>query len=325
MIDLLQDIRKYAISKYPEFSSVLNDIEKGLGVSNKDQNSLDAFNSTKHDEKMSNYYGEIRSIGTSLGYINNMIEEIRINKQHALITTSSTKNEQISEDLTKILDETHEKTLELKENIDYLRLQNDEFKKKANKKEAAEIMIRENLLQAISRRFRETVSEFQSVQSEYKTEMRNKIFRQIKIVYPDAAQSTVESIANEEGSVATTQLIKMKLSGSHETLGNAILDLQDRYKDIRRLEKSVEELQQLFIELASLINLQGEMLDHIEFSVSSAKDYTEKADIELISARKYQKKAQKKIAWIILCLFILILVIVLPIVIGIAMNTGFKK
>ncbi|OII72499.1 uncharacterized protein cubi_00494 [Cryptosporidium ubiquitum] len=321
MIDLLYDLRKYAVAKHPEFLTAISDAEKGalqLGV---DQGVLEQNGSLKDDEEMSSYYSEIRSIGVSLGYINKMIDEIRINKQRALLTTSSSEDEEISENLSKILDETHERTLELKNNIEYLRAQNENLKKKASKKEAAEIMIRENLLQTISKRFRETISEFQAVQSEYKAEMRNKIFRQIKIVYPDVTQNTIELIAEEEGKITTTQLIKMKLSGSHETIGNAITDLQDRYRDIRRLEKSVEELQQLFIELASLINEQGEMLDHIEFSVSTARDYTEKADIELISARKYQKRTQKKMLWIILCIFILIFVVMLPIIIGVSLES----
>ncbi|KAJ1610767.1 putative syntaxin [Cryptosporidium canis] len=321
MIDLLYDLRKYAVAKHPEFSSAISNAEKGVALVGVDQNASEQNNISKGDGEMSSYYSEIRSIGVSLGYINKMIEEIRINKQRALLTTSSSKDEEISENLAKILDETHEKTVELKNNIEFLRLQNSNLKKKANKSEASEIMIRENLLQTISKRFRETIAEFQAVQSEYKAEMRNKIFRQIKIVYPDANQNTIESIADEDGKITTTQLIKMKLSGSHETIGNAITELQDRYRDIRKLEKSVEELQQLFIELASLINEQGEMLDHIEFSVSAARDYTEKADIELVSARKYQKKTQKKMLWIILCIFILIFVVLLPVVIGFAINT----
>lgn len=321
MIDLLYDLRKYAVAKHPEFCSAISNAERGVSQVGVDQGASEQTGTSKSDEEMSRYYGEIRSIGVSLGYINKMVEEIRVNKQRALLTTSSSKDEEISENLSKILDETHEKTVELKNNIESLRLQNSNLRRRASKGEAAEIMIRENLLQTISRRFRETIAEFQAVQSEYKAEMRNKIFRQIKIVYPDATQNAIESIAEEEGKIATTQLIKMKLSGSHETIGNAITELHDRYRDIRRLEKSVEELQQLFIELASLINEQGEMLDHIEFSVSAARDYTERADTELVSARKYQKKTQKKMLWIILCIFVLIFVVLLPVVIGFAINS----
>lgn len=49
----------------------------------------------------------------------------------------------------------------------------------------------------------------------------------------------------------------------------------------------------MFVDLATLVDAQGELLDQIEFSVQSAKDYTERAEKELIITRKNQKAAQK--------------------------------
>ena len=39
----------------------------------------------------------------------------------------------------------------------------------------------------------------------------------------------------------------------------------DKYKDVLKLEKSVEELHQMFLDMAFLVEQQGEMLDQIEF------------------------------------------------------------
>ncbi|EEA06431.1 SNARE domain-containing protein [Cryptosporidium muris RN66] len=296
MIDLLGDLHEYTRSRYPDIQlSSYIDLEKGNTASGEHKD-LDDAGSETSDGMMSKYYYEIQSIGESLASIQSKIDEIRHLKQEALITTNSQKDEEISQRLTTILDQAHENTLELKNYIEKLRQQNEQYKKSAGRKETSEIRIRENLLQAITKRFRETLTDFQTVQMDYKAEMKNKMARQIKI------------------------LIKMKLSGSHETLNHAIADLQDKYRDIRRLERSVEELHQLFIELASLINTQGELLDHIEFSVSNAKEYTEKVEIELIQARKYQKSYRKKMMWIIICICILITVIILPIVLGVTLT-----
>lgn len=49
----------------------------------------------------------------------------------------------------------------------------------------------------------------------------------------------------------------------------------------------------MFVDLSTLVDAQGELLDQIEFSVTSAKDYTEKAEKELIITRKHQKAAKK--------------------------------
>ncbi|OII76021.1 SNARE domain-containing protein [Cryptosporidium andersoni] len=320
MIDLLGDLHEYTRSRYPDIQlSSYVDLEKGNTASGEHKD-LDDAGSETSDGMMSKYYYEIQSIGESLASIQSKIGEIRHLKQEALITTNSQKDEEISQRLTTILDQAHENTLELKNYIEKLRQQNEQYKKSAGRKETSEIRIRENLLQAITKRFRETLTDFQTVQMDYKSEMKNKMARQIKIVYPDVSKNTLDNILEDNEDIDTRQLIKMKLSGSHETLNHAIADLQDKYRDIRRLERSVEELHQLFIELASLINTQGELLDHIEFSVSNAREYTEKVEIELIQARKYQKSYRKKMMWIIICICILITVIILPIVLGVTLT-----
>jgi syntaxin 1B/2/3 len=47
-----------------------------------------------------------------------------------------------------------------------------------------------------------------------------------------------------------------------------------RYRDVRKLEQSVIELNQMFQELAMLIEQQGEVIDQIEFNVANTKEFT---------------------------------------------------
>lgn len=75
----------------------------------------------------------------------------------------------------------------------------------------------------------------------------------------------------------------------------------------------VTELHQMFLDLATLVGAQGELLDQIEYSVNEAKDYagnrttfswcqtrylvravcSEKGEKELVSARQGQRRAKK--------------------------------
>jgi t-SNARE complex subunit (syntaxin) len=47
----------------------------------------------------------------------------------------------------------------------------------------------------------------------------------------------------------------------------------------------VEELFQLFLELGTLIQAQGEVLDNIESNLEDAEDYLEKAETNLETAQ----------------------------------------
>ena len=64
---------------------------------------------------------------------------------------------------------------------------------------------------------------------------------------------------------ATTKLLTKEVTGTaHIKLKNTVRDIEEKYRQIQRLEKSVEEVYQLFIDLNTLIAAQGEMLDSVE-------------------------------------------------------------
>ena len=65
------------------------------------------------------------------------------------------------------------------------------------------------------------------------------------------------------------------LSGIHSTLASAVqvldtlAEVQERHEAVKELEKSLMELHQVFLDMAVLVEAQGEMLDNIEQQVGS--------------------------------------------------------
>mmetsp|Transcript_27158 Transcript_27158/g.79308 ORF Transcript_27158/g.79308 Transcript_27158/m.79308 type:complete len:180 (-) Transcript_27158:305-844(-) len=85
---------------------------------------------------------------------------------------------------------------------------------------------------------------------------------------------------------------------------NALADIQDKHCDILKLEASIAELHQLFLDMSVLVETQGELLDQIEYTVAQSVDYTGRAVEELRSAAKYQKRARQKCCCVIVTLLI---------------------
>jgi syntaxin 1B/2/3 len=82
---------------------------------------------------------------------------------------------------------------------------------------------------------------------------------------------------------------------------------QIKLEDMKRLERSLREIREAFLQIAALVDSQGEMLDCIEFSVVNAKNYSYQANIQLINARKKQRRATW---WKAACYFCLVLLAV---------------
>ena len=71
-------------------------------------------------------------------------------------------------------------------------------------------------------------------------------------------------------------------------------DLEDRHKDIKKLEKSIIELHKMIGELNKLVQYQGEMIDDIAVNISKSKDYIVKAEVELEKGKKKWNVQEKK-------------------------------
>ena len=75
------------------------------------------------------------------------------------------------------------------------------------------------------------------------------------------------------------------------------------------LEKSVEELAQLFMDMQDMVNQQGEQIVTITQHVEESQEATEKATKELKDAVVKQKKS-RRLKWILFCCCFWLLVIV---------------
>lgn len=140
-------------------------------------------------------------------------------------------------------------------------------------------------------RFREVLREFQESQLDYKNATQEKIRRQIAIVKPNADESEINELVNDPD--ATSKLLNEQITGTaHAKIRNAVNDIDQKYKDILKLEKGVEEVYQLFLDLGTLIQAQGEMLDSILTNMQEARDYINKGNQKLESAQKIHKKAR---------------------------------
>jgi syntaxin 7 len=87
--------------------------------------------------------------------------------------------------------------------------------------------------------------------------------------------------------------------------------IQDREKGIKEIEKTMQEVNEIFIDLSNLVVEQGQMIDNIESNIESGLDHTNKGYVEVQKASEYQKSSRNK-----MCCLALILMIVLAVIIG---------
>jgi syntaxin 7 len=90
----------------------------------------------------------------------------------------------------------------------------------------------------------------------------------------------------------------------------------EREAEIRNIEQSVSELNELFRDVAHIVHEQGGQLDLISENVERTRDDTRGADVQLRSASRYQKNARNKACCLLLILAVILVIIVLAVVLG---------
>ncbi|CAG7985053.1 unnamed protein product [Penicillium olsonii] len=165
--------------------------------------------------------------------------------------------------------------------------------------------------QKISNEFRSTLEEFQIIQ-------RRAIEKQ------RASAAAARTAVEEEGQPATDNdllLQEQELEEQHRMANQGEVDFQEsliieRETEIRNIEQSVGELNELFRDVAHIVTEQGGQLDIISENVENVTQDTRGANVELRSASRYQKNARNRACCLFVILAVILLIIVLAIVLG---------
>jgi len=131
---------------------------------------------------------------------------------------------------------------------------------------------------------------------------------------PIAQQQHQEDDRDEEERVFQSKLKKLEA----ESMEVDAAIIQERNREMQQLEKELISLNEVFVDVAHMIQEQGEDITTIEQQTSSAAAYTEEGTTEIRKANEYQKSARKKLC----CIAVLVTVILLVVVIVFAVMFG---
>eukprot|EP01137_Pigoraptor_chileana_P034347 Opistho-2@26759 len=265
------------------------------------------------EQFMASFFQTVAETRANITEIEKKIKLISEKHGQALAAISEKQGQKNNEEMDRLMEETQVLANRVRNKLKSIDKENKELSSKSGgHSKSADMRIRESQHAILSKKFVEVMTEYNEIQTNYKQKYRDRVKRQFKIVKPDATADEVEKVLEGEGGNIFAQQI---LSTSHAEAKQALEDIQDRHKDILKLEKSIKELHELFLDMAILVESQGEMIDRIEFSVSEAADFVEEATQELKSAQHYQSSARRKKICIVIVILAIILVIILALVI----------
>ncbi|GAC75739.1 SNARE protein Syntaxin 1 and related proteins [Moesziomyces antarcticus T-34] len=267
---------------------------------------------------MNAFFGDISEIQDTIRQIDDNVNKISDLHSRSLNNMDEASAQYAEQQLASIQQETSSLTNGVKNRIKLLESQNKRVPAGGDKN------VRNTQVGAVKNRFKESIQRYQQVEQSYRQKYRARAERQFRIVKPDATQQEIKAALDDDqgGQVFSQALLN---SNRHGEARGALREVQERHEDIKRIERTITELAQLFNEMSILVDEQDDALNviqeqgaQVETDMQQGLQHTNKA---VDSARKARKK-RWICFWVIIVLILVIAAVVAAVVCTQGTNCG---
>ncbi|XP_053205819.1 syntaxin-1A-like isoform X1 [Panonychus citri] len=255
--------------------------------------------STDHMEQ---FFQEVEEIRENIDKMQSNVEEVK--KIHSAILSAPQTDERAKQQLEDLM-------ADIKKTANRVRGKLKSMEQCIEQLEQSNIMsadfrIRKTQHSMLSQKFVAVMTDYNKTQTDYRERCKARIQRQLEITGKSTTNEELEEMLESGNPAIFTQGIMTDTQQARQTLA----DIEARHADIIKLENSIRELHDMFMDMAMLVESQGEMIDRIEYHVEHAREYIETAKQDTKKAREYQSKARRKQIMILICLIILVIVLI---------------
>uniref|UniRef100_A0A8C6Q5Q3 Syntaxin 2b n=1 Tax=Nothobranchius furzeri TaxID=105023 RepID=A0A8C6Q5Q3_NOTFU len=252
------------------------------------------------DGFMDGYFRRVEEVRGLIDKISHQVEEVR--KMHSMILSAPNPTDGTKDQLSAL-------TSNIKGNANVVRA-----KLKCELCCHVSTCLQHTVL---SRKFVEVMTQYNETQVSFRERSKGRIQRQLEITGRVTTNEELEDMLESGNpSIFTSDIIS-----DSQITRQALSEIESRHQDIMRLESSIRELHAMFMDMAMLVETQGDMVNNIENNVSNAAEYICRAKEETKKAVRYQKKSRRK--YIILAFVLLILLAVIALIVG--LSVGLTK
>ncbi|KAL2503095.1 syntaxin [Forsythia ovata] len=171
---------------------------------------------------------------------------------------------------------------------------------------------RTSVVNGLRKKLQDIMNRFNDLRQKMNSEYRETVQRRYFTVTGENPDEKIldNLIATGESETFLQKAIQEQGRGQ---VMDTIMEIQERHDAVKEMEKNLRELHQVFMDMAVLVQSQGEQLDDIESHVNRANSFVRGGTHQLEVARKHQKNTRKWTCFGIILLLIIILIIVFSI------------
>lgn len=271
---------------------------------------------------MDGFFKQVAEVDKQIDKINEQLDKLQAAREEGKQATKASSMKAIKTRMEKDIEEVSRIALKVKGSLEALDRDNvANWKKPGCQKGSGVDRSRTSMITALKKKLKERISQFQTLRETIQTEYHEVVERRVFTVtgtHPD--EETINRLI-ETGNGEQIFATAIEGQGRGEVM-DTLAEIQERRDTFVELEKKLLDLQQVFMDMATLVDSQGELLDDIEAQVSSSVDHVQKATVTLQKAKALQKNTRKYMCIATLLLIIVIAVALIPILKSLKKHTS---
>lgn len=259
---------------------------------------------------LDNFFKKVQEIENQYEKLNKLLKKLQDAHEESKAVTKASAMKAIKQRMEKDVDEVGKITRIIKSKIEGLDRENLANRQKPGcGKGSAVDRSRTATTVSLKKKFKDKMTEFQNLRESIHQEYREVVERRVFTVTGNRAdEETIDKLIETGDSEQIFQ--KAIQEQGRGQIMDTLAEIQERHDAVRELERKLLELQQIFLDMAVLVDAQGDLLDNIETQVSNAVDHVQSGNVALQKAKTLQKNSRK---W--MCIAILILLIIVAIIV----------
>uniref|UniRef100_A0AAF7A939 Syntaxin-1A n=1 Tax=Bos taurus TaxID=9913 RepID=A0AAF7A939_BOVIN len=200
------------------------------------------------DRFMDEFFEQVEEIRGFIDKISENVEEVK--RKHSAILASPNPDEKTKEELEELMSDIKKTANKVRSKLKSIE-QSIEQEEGLNRS-SADLRIRKTQHSTLSRKFVEVMSEYNATQSDYRERCKGRIQRQLEITGRTTTSEELEDMLESGNPAIFASGIIMDSSISKQALS----EIETRHSEIIKLENSIRELHDMFMDMAMLVESQ---------------------------------------------------------------------
>jgi len=274
----------------------LSELGKGDVVIEMDNLALNDDDSS--DSVLPEFFEEVGQIKTLMSLIRRNIKSIQ---DIYLKQSISADSKLMTNELETLLDSTNASSNQIRTKLKIM-------KQEIDKSDDSKKRIKNNMHSTLTKKFLELMTEYQTLQSQYKEKFQERVKRQAEIVNPNISEEEINRIISSGSSEALFS--DQVVADRHSNAKNALMYIQEEHRGLKQLEKSLLELQQLFIDLSAAVEGHSTNIEQLERDAGETSIVVQHGVTQLAIANEYAATRRRRVAALITTVTFILLCIV---------------